>query len=101
MVFGYCGKNIKVLRPPSILKRYFPQVNGVNVQGSSHEEVVKILTEASDTVSLVAYREKILNKKMKPMSQINGIDGGKMAADKSKKVGRAYIFIGLERLVSP
>ena len=49
-------------------------MNGINVQTSLHEEVVKILTESGETVKLVAYREKIINKKMKPMSQINGVD---------------------------
>ena len=71
---------------------YF-QVNGTNVQGMSHEEVVKILTESGEKVTLVAYREKILNKKMKPMSEINGVNGTKIPGDNSPRVCHETLFI--------
>lgn len=45
---------------------------------------MKILTGADDKVSLVAYREKILNKQMKPMSQINGVDAVKTAGESTE-----------------
>ena len=48
------------------------QINSVDVRHSKHEDIVKILTSCTDKVSLVAYRERIINKKMRPMSQING-----------------------------
>ncbi|XP_066930968.1 protein scribble homolog isoform X3 [Clytia hemisphaerica] len=47
-------------------------INGVDVRHSKHEDIVKILTSSTDKVSLVAYREKVINKKMRPMSEING-----------------------------
>lgn len=47
-------------------------VNGIDVRQSSHDDVVKILTSTSETVSLLAFREHVINKKMKPASQING-----------------------------
>ena len=48
------------------------QINGVDVRHSKHEDIVKILTSSTDKVSLVAYRERVVNKKMRPMSEING-----------------------------
>ena len=54
------------------------KINGVDVRIAKHEDVVKILTSCTDKVSLVAYRERVINKKMIPMSQINGSIGGQI-----------------------
>ena len=54
------------------------KINGVDVRTAKHEDVVKILTSCTDKVSLVAYRERVINKKMIPMSQINGSIGGQI-----------------------
>lgn len=47
-------------------------INNVDVRNAKHDDVVNILTSCADKVTLVAYRERIVNKKMRPMSQING-----------------------------
>lgn len=44
----------------------------MDVRHVKHEEVVKILTSCTEKVTLVAYRERVINKKMRPMSEING-----------------------------
>ena len=54
------------------------KINGVDVRTAKHEDVVKILTSCTNKVSLVAYRERVINKKMIPMSQINGSIGGQI-----------------------
>jgi len=53
-------------------------INSVDVRTAKHEDVVKILTSCTDKVTLVAYRERIINKKMIPLSQINGTVNGQI-----------------------
>ncbi|XP_047145373.1 protein scribble homolog isoform X1 [Hydra vulgaris] len=47
-------------------------INNVDVREAKHDDVVKILVNATEKVSLVAHRERVIHKKMKPLSQING-----------------------------
>ena len=42
------------------------------MQHSTHEEAVSILTSSGERVTMEIYRERIINKRMTPVSKING-----------------------------
>ena len=50
----------------------FAQINNEDVQHSTHEEAVNILTSSGERVTMEIYRERIINKRMTPVSKING-----------------------------
>ena len=47
-------------------------INGKDVSEARHEDVVKLLVSCTGVVTIIAIRESIINKKMTPMSQLNG-----------------------------
>lgn len=50
----------------------FSQINDEDVQECTHEEAVNILTSSGERVNMMIYRERIVNKRMIPVSMING-----------------------------
>ena len=50
----------------------FLQINNEDVQHSTHEEAVNVLTNSGERVAMELYRERIINKRMTPVSKING-----------------------------
>jgi len=47
-------------------------INDEDLQHSTHEEAVNILTSSGERVAMELYRERIINKRMTPVSKING-----------------------------
>ncbi|XP_065062730.1 protein scribble homolog [Rhopilema esculentum] len=47
-------------------------INEQDVQECRHEDAVAILTSSGDTVTMMIYRERIINKRMTPLSKLNG-----------------------------